>query len=148
MFLSLKLFHSSASLCSNAPFLSFSLCMCVCLNVCVWPHKLLTLSVFMLASRTPAKQCSQTFILFFFFFFVFQHFCFNKPSRNSPAKQMAPVIIDESHLELKLPFICVQCACVTRHVKAMSIVTEEKWRAAGVGWCLQIKRGGFGFGMC
>ncbi len=118
LFLSLKLFQSSVSLCSNALFLSFPLCVCVCvcvcLNVCVWVHKLLTLSVFMLASRTSAKQCSETFILSFF---VFRHFCFSKPSHSSPAKQGASAIIDALHPEHKLSFIGVQCArmcCMSR----------------------------------
>ena len=59
----LSVFCFPVQQCSVSLFLT--LCVYVCLNVCVWMHKLLTLSVFMLASRTSAKQCSKTFILSF-----------------------------------------------------------------------------------
>lgn len=80
-------FHSCAWPCSSTLFLCFSLCMCmsvsvcVCSNVCVWLCKLLTLSVFMLATRTSARQFSETFIIscLFFFFFVFQNCCWVNP---------------------------------------------------------------------
>lgn len=39
------------------------------------------------------------------------------------------------------------CLYIMLHVKTMSIVAEEKSHAAGVGWYLKSKRGGFGFGM-
>lgn len=55
-----SLFCHPLQRCPVSPFLTLHVF--VCLNVCVWLHKLLTLSVFTLAWRSSAKQCSRNFI--------------------------------------------------------------------------------------
>lgn len=78
-----SLFCCPVQRCPVSPFLTLHAF--VCLNVCVWPHKLLTLSVFMLASRTSAKQRRGNFIPPPSFFFC-PTFFFNKPPCCSPVK--------------------------------------------------------------
>lgn len=106
---------------------------CVCLDVCFWLHKLLTLSVFTLAWRTPARPCSQTFI--FLPFFVLNVFVSTNLHRTQRLSKRVHLIFQPLHLEEKSAFFSAVCSSVFK-TSPLSMET--------LPWSADL----FGFGMC